>query len=694
MADYQGGKEEKAKPSKSEGMSADDFQKVVRAEVEDAISYIDDDISPLREAATQYYRGALFGDEKEGRSKVVSRDVHDTVGAILPSLLRIFFGPERVVEFVPQSQEDVAMAEQATDYVNYVAMRDNPGFEILLAVFKDALIRKDGVAKYWWDDSVTVKTVEYTGLTLDNITKLLEDMDRALDAEIIESSDGPEGLNITLKLKTKRDRVRIEAVPPEEFLIDRNARSDSSFTFIGHRRTLPVSDLVAMGYDYDEVMEAAGEDDLADHPERLAREANQQTSGTAESDDESQEPVLYVEGFLKADKDGDGIAELYKVCCIGSAHKVLHEEPADDHPFACFPADPEPHTFFGDCPAEKVMDIQKVKSGLHRAALDSLGLSIYPRTIVGPGANVDDVMNTEIGAIMRTTVMANIAPVTMPFTGQHAYPMLEYMDRVRENRTGMSQVSMGLNPEALRNTTATAADNQFSKAHEHIEIIARVFAETGMKRLFRGILRLSVENQRQSRMVQLRNQWVQVDPRAWKTDMDVTANVALGGGSNTEKILVLSKVAEKQEMIIANYGPDNPLCGVAEYHTTLTKLLALSGFKNGDAFFKDPSKQTEAPAEGQGAQPPDPKVIEAQMKASIEDKKMQLEYQKHQDDLAFRAQEMQIKYGSAFSIEQLKANMQAMRIDADLRIQASEANNRREIARERPRPNGQAAGSA
>lgn len=673
MADYEDGGKEEEKKSADTAMSDEELQKTIRMEIEDAISFIDDDVSPQREAATQYFRGALFGDEQDGRSKVISRDVHDAVGAILPSILRIFFGPERMVEFTPQGEEDVEMAEQATDYVNYIVTRDNPGFPILYAAFKDALIRKCGFVKFWWDESVEITSREYSGLDADSFTKLYQDLESAEDFEVSESSQDESGLSVTLKIKRKKDRVCIAALPPEEFLVDRRARSTEEFTLLAHRRNLPRSELIAMGYKPEDVEDALEASDLDGHPEAVARQPAQNDPSKGDPADESQELVSYVEAYVRLDQDGDGIAELHKVCCVGSGYAILHDEIVEDHPFAAFPCDPEPHTFFGDSVAEKVMDIQKTKSGLLRGALDSLALSIHPRTIVKKsGVNIADVLNTEIGAIIRADDVSNVQAITTPFTGQHAFPMLEYMDRVREGRTGMSEVSMGLNPEALRNTTATAADNQFGKAHEHIEIIARLIAEVGMKRLFRGILKLVHANQRKSRVVNLRNKFVPVDPRGWKTDMDVTVNVALGAGTNAEKIATLVQVKQTQEQIIISYGPDNQLCGLPEYHNTLSKILSMTGFKNVNSFFKEP----RPPDPNQPPPPPPPnpemekvkgemqiKAQESQAKLQADQQRMQMQgqmdQQRHQGEMQLKQAQLQAEL--QLKREQLAAELQLKR---------------------------------
>lgn len=621
-------------------MAMDDgtLSSILSAEIEDAVSFIDSDIGPQRAGAVDRYFGRPYGDEEAGRSQVVSRDVHDTINAILPSLMRVFFGSENVVEFAPENEEDVATAEQATDYINYVVTVDNDGFEVFLAAIKNALREKVGFIKWWWDDSVTVTTTKYTGLDEMALTQILEDLQKSVEAEIVETSEGEEGLNVTLRLKKRVDRARLAAIPPDEFLIGRRMRTLDDEGYVGHRTEKRVSELVAMGLDRDLVLSCSSDgSELDTSDERLARQPYRDTIGGTSSDD-SARLVLYVESYINVDFDGDGIAELRRICTLGPAHKVVSNDPVDERPFADLQCDPEPHAFFGESLADKVVDIQRVKTRVLRASLDSLSQSVFPRTVVGRGGNMEDAMNTEVGAILRAEGDASSAYyfAAAPFVGREAFPMLSYMDELRENRTGMSKVSMGLDAEALQNTTATAANGQFSRSQERIELIARVMA-SGVRRLFRGLLKLTVENQRQQRMVKLRNQWTPVDPRAWRVNMDVVPNVALGGGTNAEKVQLLSMMLAKQEMIISTVGADNPLVTPKQYFNTLAKLIETGGFKDPSAFFTDPDSpeaQERMAAKGQEPPMPDPKVEEAKARIELEAAKAQAMAQRDEQKAA------------------------------------------------------------
>ncbi len=686
-----------------EVMSEEQLQGVISAEIYDAISFIDDDIGGNRALATEYYYGQPFGDEEEGRSQVVSMDVRDTVQGILPSLMRIFFGPERVVEFTPQGPEDVQNAEQATDYVDFIFKRDNPGFKILHSAFKDALVRKVGIIKYWWDESVEVKAESFSMLDEQSMMLLTENPDVEISAVREYPVPGTEPMNeaeaimtpppmmydVEIKRRIKTGKVKIEALPPEEFLIDRRAKSIDEATFVGHRTMKTVSDLVAMGYDYDEMVEVAGNgNDFDNNQEYQARNPFAVIS-TANNGDPSSKSVLYIEGYLKVDFDGDGIAEMRRICTVGTGNKVLRNEIVDDRQFADFCPDPEPHTFFGMCPADVVMDIQRIKSNVQRGILDSLAQAIHPRTAIVEGqANMEDVLNTEVGAVIRMRAPGMVQPFTTPFVGQAAFPMLDYLDDIKQTRTGISKAAAGLDADALQSTTKAAVSATVNAAHQHIEMIARIFAETGLRKLFTGILKLVVENQDRARMVRLRNTFVPIDPRSWDSNMDVTVNVGVGDGTIEDRINILNQVAMRQEMLIKETGPNNPVVTIPQYTNTLTKMLQLAGIKDSQNYFN------QLPADFQLPPPPEPKATPEEMLAQVQAQSIQADIQKKaaelqlerektmlmddrerdriEQDGILRRYELELKYGVQIQSAEIEA---AMNKDRELiRQQAAMSN--------------------
>jgi hypothetical protein len=669
-----------------EPMSEEELQNIVIAEIDDAQSYIDDNISPERALAGQYYKGEPFGNEEEGRSQAMSMDVRDTVQAMMPSIMKVFFAANNVVEFAPNGPEDVATAQQATDYVNYCLTRDNNLFSECYSTFKDALIRKNGIMKVWWDTEKDVTTHYFTGL--DEATFSVLQSDPTVEVKDVEITYGetitetpmgmteqiqPATYDCSVVRTTEKGRLRVQSVPPEEFLIDRRARSIETAEFVAHRRYVTVSDLVKMGYDFDEVQDLGFEtlDDFEGNQETFDRNPQAFVQITGRTDTTSRK-VLYIEGYVYVDMDGDGIAELCRVCVAGTANKVLHWEPCDFIPFVDFCPDPEPHTFFGMSIADVTMDIQLIKSNILRNTLDSLAQSIHPRTGVVEGqVNIEDVMNTEVGGIIRMRAPGMVQPFTMPFVGQQAFPMLQYMDELRENRTGISKAASGLDANALQSSTRAAVAATITAAAQHIELICRIFAETGMKSLFHKSMQLIAKNQDAPRMVRLRNTFVPIDPRVWDTNMDVVVNVAIGTGSNEEKMAFLGQVAAKQEMLMQMGAP---LADMQGYYNTLSQMMALAGFKDPTVFFKDPAMMPPPPPPAPPQPTPEEMLSQVQMeaiRADIQKKAAELELQREEmlrkddrerdkldADMMIKAAEIEAKYGAQVNTANIEALMQ------------------------------------
>jgi len=675
-------------------MDDTELQGIVAGELEDAVSYIDADVSPIRAKGTEYYRGDPFGNEEDGRSQVVAMEVRDTVSAMLPSLMKVFFSSENVVEYVPRGPEDVASTQQATDYANYIFSNDNNGFMTTYALFKDSLVRKCGIAKYWWDETEEVKIDDYSGLDDQTVQVLMEEgaevkivvsyPDPSMPMDMMQPQVDPAtGLpmpmqqpmlhDVQIKRTIKDGRIRIMAVPPEELVLDRRARSFEDAGIIAHRQMATVDDLLGMGYELDEIEENISSTDLDSNDEYLARQPLSTTMGSGDSLNPGQRRVLYVESYIRVDFDGDGIAELRKVCCMGSGYTVVRNLPASYIPFVDFPCDPEPHT----SPLEAMSifdlthDIQEIKSEILRNTLDSLAQSIHPRTAVVEGqVNIDDVLNNETGAIIRMRAPGMVQPFSTPFVGQAAFPMLDYMDQMREDRTGMSKAAMGLDPDALQSTTKAAVAATVSASQSRLELQARILAE-GMKKLFKGILYLMTTHQDKPRMVRLRNEWVQIDPRVWNANMDVTINIGLGNGDTNERIQGLTMIANKQDQIIQQYGLDNPVATPAMYIRTMQKIIELSGFKDASSYIQNLPADFQFPQ----AQPPKPTPeevlaqVQAQsIQADIQKKAAELELKREQmirdddyrrdqmaQDLMLKKYELELKYQTQISTAEIQA---------------------------------------
>jgi hypothetical protein len=672
-----------------------DLEAMMGQEITDAVSYIDSDLSPIRARGTEYYRGDPFGNEEEGRSQVVAMEVRDTVSAMLPSLMKVFFSSENTVEFVPRGPEDVDSAQQATDYCNYVFNNDNNGFMVAYATFKDALVRKCGIVKVYIEDSESVRIEEYSGLDDQTLQIVMQEGDA--DVQIVasypdESMQGAMQIDpmtgmplppammhdVQIKRKIVDKRIHVACLPPEELLLSRQAMSFKDAPFIGHRKMATVAELIGMGYDEDEVMDYVGSSDLYDNEEALARQPLSNSQFLNESANPMMQRVLYIEGYAKVDFDGDGIPELRKMCFMGSGYKMVRNLPASYIPFVEFPCDPEPHT----SPLEAMSifditrDLQEIKSEVMRNTLDSLAQSIHPRTVIVEGqVNIDDALNNETGAIIRARAPNMVQPLITPFVGQAAFPVLSYLDEIKEGRTGMSKASMGLNPDALQSSTKAAVAATVSASQGRIELTARLMAE-GMKELFKTILFLVTTHQDKPRMIRLRNKFVQIDPRGWDATMDVNINIGLGNGDANERQMQLMQVLAKQESILTQFGLENVVVTPQMYVNTLKKIVEMSGIKDASSYFNDIPEGYKPP---QAPQKPSPEEVLAQVqaesiRADIQKKAADLELQRQKmimdddfrrdqmsQDRLLKQLELELKYNTQLNTAQIVAEQNVNR---------------------------------
>jgi hypothetical protein len=665
---------------------------VIKSEMDDAKDFIHQ-VGSERAESTEYY----LGNEPEGtsslQSEFVSTDVRESVLFMLPSIMRTFFGTKKIVEFVPKGPEDIQLAEQQTDYINYLIREKNPGFQVLYDVFKDALVRKTGFVKVFWDDSITATTHEYSNLDPQSYQALILDknveiIEESVTQETITTLDPisgeeitqeiPASYDLTIRRLKPKDQVCIESVPPEEVLISRHARDIESASYVAHRMIKSVSDLVAMGYDQEEIEEYAGYGGSALDPESYEeQEARNPFDNMVYPDrnDAGGKDVYYVEHYLYYDFDGDGIDERIRVCTAGDGLHVLNVEPWDELPICMFCPDPEPHTAIGSCPADYLKPIQAAKSQIMRDTLDSLGHSIFPRMgIVEGQVNVDDVLNTDIGQPIRMRAPGMVQPFAVPFVGKEAFPVLGYLDESKENRTGVSKASAGLNAEALQSTTSAAVTATMSGAQGRVELICRHFAEGGLKAMFKTVNNLVIKHQNAQDVFRLNGKFIPVDPRYWDTDKDMVVNVAISKSSDEEKFQVLTQLAGKQEQIMQLLGPQNPLVSMQQYANTLTRMIELAGFQDAQTFIN-----TEVPPTPPQAQEP-PKPDAAEMLAQAEAMKAQVSAQKAMIDaetdrmkiimdddrqrdieeaqLRVKALELQAKYGAQINIAEINAIME------------------------------------
>ena len=655
-----------------EPMDKDTVEGIVQKAVQDAVDFIEGEISEPRIKAQRYFDGEVDIGYETGRSKVVATKCRDVVRGIKPSIQRVFLSTENPVEFVPRMPEDVQIAEQMTKYANYKFQQNN-GYRMLNDVFQDAMVKKCGVAKVMFDDKYRSEVYTVTGLSEEEYQYLVEpddievlEMTRSQEIEIDEM--GVEIERPVYDAKISRQipdgDVLITSVPPEEFFVDRNARSVDDFFVIGHRTDMTVGDLLAMGYEEEELTGISGSLSTIQSEAEFERRGYTVDEDEDESADPTSKKVAVTEAYMKVDVDGVGVPQLYRFVLVGAGYKMLSYELADDVPFAIFEVDPEPHAFFGRSLVDLVMDDQDAATAMLRGVLDNVALTNNPGLeIVDGQVSVDDLLNNEIGRIVRVKQAGSIREQVVPFTAGSTLPALQYFDMLVDNKTGVSKASQGLDPDVMQSATATAVAATMEGAAGQAEVIARNLAEGGMRRLFKLIAGCIIKNTDKEEVIRLNNQFVAVDPRVWNADMDMMVNVGLGTGRENEKAAVLRETLQTQMGIWQQYGPQNGLVTMTNVRNTLADMLSAVGLKNSDRYYLPVTfeseqqliaqKQQEAAMmqqQQQGAPATDPnqafmaaEQMKAQSRMQVDMAKLQLDAQKAAADQQFKMHELGMK---------------------------------------------------
>ena len=633
----------------------------IRGEITDSLGYLGDTISKQREQAMKYYYGLPFGNEVAGRSQFVDTTVADTIEWIKPSLMRIFASGDNMVTFEPHGPEDVEAAKQATDYVNYVFQKDNNGWEILYSWFTDALLSKNGIVKAWWDETEEWNREEYKNLTEDELAVLLNNP----DVEVIEhtppgesdegySQEITEGHNIVIKRDLSKGRVVVEPIPPSEFLISRESKTIADAKFVCHRVIKTLSELREMYPDKNlevEDLRGGGEDMASFSAERLERYMYDKSAkywegwgGDETYGEDGLRTYWLHESYLRTDFDGDGITELRRVCTVGSV--VLANEEIDRIPFVSITPIKIPHKFFGLSVADLVMDLQMIKSTLLRNLMDNMYNQNFGRYAVLEGqANLDDLLTQRPGGVVRVKSPNAIMPLATPPLEPYSFQMLEYIDGIRESRAGVNKYSQGLNDNALTShTTASAVNSVMTAAQSRVELIARNFAETGVKELMLTIYELLQKNQDKERVIKLRNEWIPIRPDMWRDKMDCTVAVGLGHGNKDQQLMHLTSMLQ-----FASEALSGGLSIVNEknMYNIGAAMLRNMGFQNVNDFLTDPEQLP--PQQDEGPSP--------------EEQMAQMDMQLKQKELEIKAADVQVK------MQKIKQEAKKDAVDAQLKVQ-------------------------
>ena len=582
----------------------------------------DGELSRERSEALDRYNGALLGNEVEGRSAAISTDLRDTVEAVVPQLLRIFLSGDDVVRFDPRGPEDDAAAQRESDYCNFVMTQRNPAFQIFSTWFRDALLQKNGYVKAWWETRSDVVVERYYDLSDDALAVLMADPcvqvaghsakpDPYLNvpaAQAMQMGQPPAMLHdVEVRRVHQKGYVRVDNVPCEELLVHSSHRDVGleDCIFVAHRTSKTLSEVRQMGINC--LDDWAGEDyDPRLSEEVQSRDRFEEVGQSSESVDPATRRVTYKEIYARIDEDGDGIAELRRICMV-NRHVVIDEE-ADLIPFAVVTPVIQPHRHIGYGYYDFLKEIELAHTALLRIFFDNNYLSVNGRYAISDRVNVDDLLVSRPGGLVRVqgSVGDAIMPLTHPSTGESALAAMTYLDQWKKQATGVVLDAQVLSADVLNKSTATGISQAISVWQTRIEAVARCFAETGVKDLFRIIHALTLKHADAEERVRIDQTWQTVDPREWVRRTDMTVSVGLGTGSREMKVQFLNQALMQQGQALAS---GLPIVQPQNMYETAKELWKEMGYRDTSRFLTDPAQ-----APPKEPPPPDPAIQVAQIR--------------------------------------------------------------------------------
>lgn len=639
------------------------------------------DLSQQRIKALDYYMGDMADDmpAPDGQSSAVSTDVQDVIEGVLPIVLDGLVSTEKVVEFKPISQADIPAARQETDFVNHVFFQENDGFLTLYTAVKDALLSKNTFVKWFVEEEEERTREQYKGLSEDAFGIIAADTTvKIIDQEQYPCPDPLTGApttcyNVIVEAVKTKLRRRVVALPPEEVLISKNARTIQSSPYLAHVVRKPQADVIAQFPDKAEIIKGAPSAvTSSDNTEAFNRQSvqdNQDQTQSADDVNREMREIEVVEHYIRLALEEDDVARRYKITTVGSAYDILDTEEVSEWPIATASPIINTHRVFGRSLADLVLDIQQIKTALLRALLNNAYFGNNQRIEVSETHasenTIDDLLNNRVGGIVRTKMPGGLKPLEPQPIGNWVVPVIEYMDGVRSNRTGSNEHNMSIDVDQLNHARTGAVERLMSAADMRIKLIMRIFAETLLVDMFRGIHHMCQEYSEQAEEVELSGQWVTVDPREWKKRKHMTVDLPLGGASKQQLLGFFGNLLTVQkEVLTLQGGPNGPLVSLQNVRATVEQMTRLAGLKSVDPYMMQPP-----PPNPNAPPPPNPKMVEAQANAAATAQDQQADQQLQQQKLQFEQWLETTKAAAARQREQdefaHKVTMERMRFEHD-----------------------------
>ncbi len=557
--------------------------------IKNSIGRNGDTISLERADNLKRYYTMPYGDEKVGRSQVITTECRDTIMWLLPSIMKVFMSTDKIVEFIPTSAEKEELAQQQTDFLNYLVLQENDSFTIFHNWFLDALQSKNGYVKYGFEEVQATKIEKYSGIDEMSLVKLMEDPEISIieaveDVKSVGLADKPEVsivcYDVTVKRSSSKPRYYIENLPPERVLVDSSASSIDNAKFIGVIYYKTRSDLVKIGYDRDLIESLPKTNSVSVNNEGVVR--NTVKGGGY---DFNNDLVEIIECYVKFDSDDDGIDELHRVIVCGeNSMIILEDEIIEDIPIVPLTPFLKPHSFFGNSMVDYTKDIQRINTTLWRQILDYIYLANNPMWEVEENSitNMNDALRRTPGGLVRTRRVGSITPIMNAPLQPEVFSLLDRLKDMKDRRTGVMEINQGLDPNAI-NKTATGLIETMDAGRQLQDLIVRVFAETGVKKLFKGLYGLVVKHQNIPKVIRLRNKWLTINPSDWDESADVIVNVGLGTASNRTRLAQLENILNHQKELIK-------MGMVSQQHiyNTMAKIISVSGYKDVESFLTSP----------------------------------------------------------------------------------------------------------
>lgn len=677
---------------------------IVKDLVSDAEKYRDER-SVDREKAMAFFDGDAkelqqYIPSDEGRSKVVSRDVRSAVRKVLPSVLRTILGHDEIVEYTPVGEGDEDSAEQATDYINYVILPECGGRQSIEDAVNDALRLRNGIIKWWQEEKIEVRVSRHSGLDDMAFAQLVGDD----DVEVLEHSERQETVqapdpqtgqmvdqpvpvhDVKIKRRTTKKQPRIAAIAPEKFLIHPDAIRLADSPIVGEMERLRRSDLVAMGYDRDTIdkMPSAGTGSSEQDAEEEARRRDADLRTDKDANSHAMQEVDYWDLLVRVDQDDDGLAELRRIVFAGAikAEFMLENVEWDELNYADIVSERRPHQWEGNSITDEGMDIQTINTVLTRQTMDNLYWQNNLQPIVQEGqiVNMDAVDSPAFGKPIRVAqgvdVRAAVGYNEVPLVADKSFAMIEFWKKELTDRTGISEASSGMAPDALQNMTAKASSMVEAAGIGQTEMMVKCIAES-LKPVFRGLLSLVIQHQDIPRTVRLRKKWVTFDPRQWNANFDAIVNIGLGAGTRERDMLVMQQVLGLQKDILASMGPavGQQFVTTDNLYNGIAKLVEASGLKSVGLYFTKPDPEAVKEAMQAQSQQPSPEEIKAKAALELEDKRTQGKVQIEQIKGQAKQQESSVKM-------QVEASKEREQRDADLQVNLAELDRETEAKRQ------------